>query len=101
MGADVHVSPPAERDLDEIVTYLILESESAAAGLLERFGQVAARLADHPHIGPLSRHPIRDGLRRLAMPPYVVFYRVVPGRVEIVRVLHAARNLDDRELFPD
>lgn len=79
----------------------MLENESAAMTLVQRFGKIAARLAGHPHLGPVSHHPARDGLRRLAMPPYVVFYRATARRVEIVRVMHAARDLDDLELFPD
>lgn len=98
MPGEVHIAPSARRDLHEIISYLLAERPSAAVKFLERFEKLIARLVDHPHLGPVSQHPRREGLRKLALPPHVIFYRVTPHRIELVRVVHAARDLDDGEL---
>jgi len=32
----------------------------------------------------------------LIEPPYLIFYRIRPDAIQIVRVLHGARNIDAR-----
>jgi toxin ParE1/3/4 len=51
-----------------------------------------ANLADWPRIG-CERNDIRIGLRSIASPPHVIFYRLREGRAEIVRVLHGHRDI--------
>lgn len=95
---NVTVLPRARADLLESADHLTRESP----GLGERFYEAAdatfEQLAAMPEMGV-----VRDfGLPRLAgmrmfrvrdFPQHVVFYRVTAKAVEIVRVLHAARNV--------
>lgn len=99
MATDVIVAPSAEKDIDDILDYLVAESPPAARQFLDRIEHASVRLGEHPFLGPASQRPQREGLRKLSLEPYVVFYRVTLERVEIIRVLHAARNLDDEQLF--
>lgn len=40
------------------------------------------------------RDELTEGLRSFPVGRYVIFYRIVQDGVEIVRVLHGARDLD-------
>jgi len=41
-----------------------------------------------------SRDELAAGLRSFPIGQYIIFYQPVPGGVDIVRVLHGARDLD-------
>ncbi len=51
-----------------------------------------------------ARHRVRaelhPELRALLVGNYIVFYRIMPDTVAVVRVLHGARNIT-ADLFPD
>jgi len=56
-------------------------------------------LAEYPAAGPrrLSRHPDLQGMRSWPITGfrnYLVFYRTVETDIEIVRVLHGARDVE-------
>jgi toxin ParE1/3/4 len=48
----------------------------------------------NPNIGR-ARPELRPDLRSFPYGGYLILYRAVADGVEIVRVVHAARNLDD------
>ncbi len=89
----------ARRDLVEIVYYYLDQGSLAAA---QRFRDQAeallGRLADMRGIGtPYDPdHRALAGLRFLPVTrfkKYLIFYRPVPGGIELVRVLHGAREI--------
>ena len=82
----------AERDLDEIASYIGQDSPAAAARvILELIDRVEANLTERPAIGRAGRVL---GTRELVMGdlPYVVPYRVRELDIEILRVLHTSRR---------
>ena len=82
----------AERDLDEIATYIGQDSPAAAARVvLELIDQIESKLPAHPAIGRPGRVL---GTRELVIGtlPYVVPYRVREMDIEILRVLHTSRR---------
>ena len=83
-------SPEACADLDRICDFLLAEQPSSALQTLDRIEERVEALRDHPGLGRPGRVA---GTRDLIAsgPPYVIPYRVKSGRIEIVRVLHAAR----------
>jgi toxin ParE1/3/4 len=92
-------SPEARRDLVEIADYISGNSVDAAIRFLDAAEGTFTFLAANPLIGqlfvpanelipPLRVWPI-DGFRN-----HLVFYRPLTDGVEIVRVLHDARDLD-------
>ena len=91
------ISPEAEADLDDIDDYLFELDSDVADRFATEFGNRFQLLAERPHLGRSSSYA--PNLRRFAMPPYIIFYRPIEGGVEIVRVLHGARNLG--EVFVD
>jgi len=78
-------------DLDELWLNIAQDNLDAAdkfiAALFSRFSKLAAM----PKIGR-SREELSHNLRSLSVRPYVIFYREGEDGVEIVRVLHGARN---------
>lgn len=49
------------------------------------------RLGENPLSGK-PRKELRPTLRSLAVSPYMVFYRIVGGRVQISRILHQRQD---------
>lgn len=84
----------AEEDLIEIWTWVAADSPSAADRLLDRIDEVCGRLAEMPALGA-ARPDLAEGPRYFVTGSHLVIYRVAPGGVEIVRVVHGARDLPD------
>lgn len=66
-----------------------LDNPSAAETEALRVLDAVGRLGAHPAMGQPGRVA---GTRELVVAPYVVAYRVKGGAVQVLRVLHAARN---------
>jgi toxin ParE1/3/4 len=81
----------ALQNLDDQAAYVAEHDPRAAARLVERIMTAVDHLADNPSMGRSGRVP---GTRELVVAgtPYLVPYRVKGRRVEILRVLHAARR---------
>jgi toxin ParE1/3/4 len=84
--------PRAQSDLVEIWDYIADDSEARADAFLDRIDQKFRTLAQRPGLGR-ARDELAEGLRSFPVGRYVVFYRPLPEGVEIVRVLHGARDL--------
>jgi toxin ParE1/3/4 len=86
-------------DLDEIAEYIGRSNPRAALRFLDSFDQTLAKLASMPGLGSPyeSSHP---GLQEVRILPvarfkkYWIFYRPLKNRIEVLRVLHSARDLD-------
>ncbi len=87
----VEWSAPARRDLIAIADYLAEDNPDAALAVIDRIDDTVTHLADHPRMGRPGRV---SGTRVLVMAglPYIVPYRLREHRVQILRVLHAARK---------
>jgi toxin ParE1/3/4 len=68
-------------------------SPAAADRRLRAIDKACRRLMNWPRSGR-ARSEIARGLRSVSVAPHVVFYRVTSSAVEIVRVLHARRDVD-------
>lgn len=86
------VSPRADEDLIEIWRFISLESIEAADNLLDSFVEKFELIAEHPHVGR-ARPELARNLRSFPVGRYLIFYRPMRDAVEIVRVLHGARNV--------
>ncbi|HEX2971955.1 MAG TPA: type II toxin-antitoxin system RelE/ParE family toxin [Tepidisphaeraceae bacterium] len=91
-------SPQASVDLWEIADLIARDSVDAALRFLDEVDDVLKRLADFPGLGR-ARDELHPGLRSLPAGRYVLFYRVTTDAIELVRVIHGARDLD--RLFED
>jgi toxin ParE1/3/4 len=86
------VSEEAEGDLKEIWTYVAEDNVVAADRLVDALFARFTMLAGQKEMGRL-RKELATNLRSHAVGNYVIFYRFANGGIEIVRVLHGARNL--------
>jgi toxin ParE1/3/4 len=96
----IHRRFRARLDLVDIFRHLVRD---AGLGVARRFSAEAeatfTRLAGMPGMGTRTRyeHPALTDLRFFPISRYrkfLVFYRPVPDGIEIVRVLHGARDID-------
>jgi toxin ParE1/3/4 len=81
----------ALRHLEQIYDYIAKENPAAAKRVIERIEHAIGRLSVLPMSG---RRGIVKGTRLLAVPdvPYIVVHRVHADTVEILAVLHTARQ---------
>jgi len=86
------VSPQADKDLIEIWQFISQESVEAADNLLDSFVEKFELIADHPQAGR-TRSELARNLRSFPVGRYIIFYRLGRDVVEIVRVLHSARDI--------
>lgn len=91
---------PAVEDLRELHAYISRDSELYASGFVERIISVAERLADHPKVGRAVRESNDENVRELLYQHYRVIYRVAHEHVEILAVIHGARDLGAQKLAP-
>lgn len=94
----IEFSPRSRRDVADIVDYWLdaREEPQAAIVYLERIEEAIGRVAGNPASGRL-RKEFGPGLRSVPAVPYVIYYRIREDIredrfVEIVRVLHGARD---------
>jgi toxin ParE1/3/4 len=86
------VSEDARSDLDDIWFYIARDNVEAADRFIRAIVSRFPQLADMPHIGR-SREELSPHLRSFPVGRYIIFYRPVKDGVEIVRVLHGARDI--------
>lgn len=86
------ISHDAAADLDEIWFGIARSDVAAADRLIDSIRDDCKRLARHPYLGRL-RPEIRQNLRSWAHGNYIIFYTGSDTVIEIVRVLHGARDL--------
>lgn len=86
------ITAPAKDDLDEIWDYIARDNITAANQLLDQLHLKLALLAYSPGIGR-PRDRLLLGLRSFPVGNYLLFYRPIPDGIELVRVLHGARDL--------
>ena len=84
----------ALQDLSNIWLTIALDNPIAADRVASRIYDAEERLADFPELGRL-RPELLTGLRSWAVGDYIIFYRTTSDAVEILRILHGARDFDD------
>ena len=86
-------SPEAEADLLAIWQWGARRfSADIADKHLRDIASAANNLCDFPETGR-ARDDLLPGLRTVVVFPTVIFYRLVPGSVEIVRIVDGRRNI--------
>lgn len=110
MSLRLRTTPAADRDADDIGEYILRDSIEQAARFYDALDATYRHISLRPHAWrPLMslNNPRTDGLRYrpvLGFPNHLVLFRVVDEFVDIVRVIHAARDLPAvlaRELGPE
>lgn len=94
----VRVLPQGDRDIDGHIAFIARERPDAALRFLDAVATISDRIAGIPGMG-VMRNYRNARLRGLRMIPvsgfenFLVFHIVTTKTVDIVRVVHAARNI--------
>ena len=90
------LGPRAVADLQEINDHYDTVEDGLSGRFVRALDELFARLTEFPRSAPLVAGYL--DVRRTVVSgfPYVVFYRHQPGRIDVLRVLHAARSDTDR-----
>lgn len=87
-------SPEAEADLIEIWEYVAQYNEEAADKLIDTINQKAILLANSPYMGQV-RSELQPSIRSFPVAKYVLFYRPIKNGIELVRIIHGARDIEN------
>jgi plasmid stabilization system protein ParE len=90
----VVVSAKAEADLEEIGDWIARDNPIRAASFVRELREACLSLAEMPRAFPLLAHRVGSGIRRKPYRNYLIFYSVCDRRVDILHVLHGARDYD-------
>jgi toxin ParE1/3/4 len=86
-------TPAAVRDLAAITDYIAADNLTAALGFYDEIDRLLTMIAQYPEIGE-AVDDLSPGLRRFTLGNYLVFYRRIGDAIELIRVLHGARDID-------
>jgi toxin ParE1/3/4 len=88
----LRISERAEKDLIEIGAFIAKDSPVNAARFVVAIEEHCHILEAHPHIGR-ARDELMPGIRSIVYGHYTILYCVPESTVEILRVIHSARDL--------
>lgn len=99
MSRRVRRNPRVKRDILDLARYIARDNLDAGLKFFDAVEQTLLKLAEMPGMGALRgfenpkfsdvRSWSVDGFRN-----YLIFYRKTPGGIEVIRVIHGARDID-------
>ena len=95
----VTIRPRARQDLIDHFVFIAQDNLDAAQRFLKEAEHAFGELTDMPALGRLRNfdNPRLAGMRCRSIPRfenYLIFYRPVEEGIEVIRVLHGARDLN-------
>jgi plasmid stabilization system protein ParE len=87
------LTPAARADLTEIFDYIAQDSPDAAHRVLEELRAAMKKLARMPDMGHFRRDLASEPLRFWPVYSYLIIYRPEARPIQVVRVLHGARDV--------
>lgn len=87
------LTPRAKRDVNEIWDYIAIDNIDAANRVADALESAMLTLAKNPGLGHWREELADKRHRFFPVYSYLIVYRHGGGRLEIVRVLHAARDV--------
>ena len=88
----LRIHPLASSDLMDIWSYIADDSEANADAFIDELCETIQMLGLRPGLGR-HREELAPGIHSFPFRRYVIFYHEAEGAVEIVRVLHGARDI--------
>ncbi|MEI6278594.1 MAG: type II toxin-antitoxin system RelE/ParE family toxin [Verrucomicrobiae bacterium] len=79
-------------DYEEIWDYIAPHDLAAADRLMDRFDATLKALASAPKIGCMAEE-LSPNLRSFPVGNYLVFYRPIEDGIELIRIVHGARDI--------
>ncbi len=88
------ITPTASRDIESLMDYLAEKvSVETAERFLLKIHSKFQLLVKFPQIGR-RRDELYPGLRSVSLEDYLIFYRLVLGGIEVMRVVGGYRDLE-------
>lgn len=84
----------AERDLNEIGAFIARDNPRRALSFVLELLAACEAIGDSPLGSPILARYARLEYRKRTFRDYLIIYRVTPDEVQIVRVLHGARDFE-------
>jgi toxin ParE1/3/4 len=92
--ATAYKTPTAKRDLADVWHFIAPDNLAAADRLIDSVQTALLLLANHPGMGR-TRMELGPNVRSFPVGNYILYYRAVEGGIELLRVIHGARNVRD------
>jgi toxin ParE1/3/4 len=94
----VRVRPRADREIDALADFIALDDLGAALRFMDATWKAFELIGEQPGIGStrFAHLPMLEGLRVCPVPGFenhLVFYIERQVYIDVIRVLHSARNL--------
>lgn len=100
MALEIYKRPQAVRDIEECFVYIAEENLDAGVYFLVAVEDSLEQLAQFPHLG--KKRDFQDkrfeNMRMWHVKKYenyLIFYEVFEDRIEVIRVLSGARDIED------
>lgn len=97
---NVVISAAAEADLEAIADWIAQHSPLRALSFVQELRQECRSLADAPERYALIPRYAHIGIRRRPYGHCLIFYRLAEDRIEVLHILHGARDYEPI-LFPE
>ena len=99
MPRRIFQTPETRTDQAEISAFIAERSEQAAVRFFKAVEQGELQLLNNPELGTLAqlRSAVLEGIRIWPVPGYrnyLIFYRPWAAGIQVLRVIHAARDWD-------
>lgn len=85
--------PLAGADIADIWDYIAEDSVLQADAWVDRLDGKLRLLSSQPLMGR-AREDLSPGIRSMPFGRYVIFYEPLPDGIDVIRVLHSARDID-------
>ena len=92
----IRTTPAAREDLSELWRFIAADREGAADKMVRKINSKFDLLASFPGAGT-NRSDLGPGIRSFPVRPYLIFFRATADELEVVRVLHGARNISQMD----
>ncbi len=86
-------TPAAVRDLALITDRIAADNLDAALRFYDQLDQLLSLIARYPRMGEAVDN-LAPGVRRHTLGDYLLFYRLCGDGIELIRILHGARDID-------
>ena len=89
----VHWTETAQEHLDGIHAYIAQDSPEYALRTVDRLTRRSQQIADAPLSGRRVPEYDMDQIREVIERPYRIIYHIRPGQIDVIAVIHGARNV--------
>ncbi|MBM4142286.1 MAG: type II toxin-antitoxin system RelE/ParE family toxin [Lentisphaerae bacterium] len=89
----VHWTDTAQAHLDAIYAYIAQDSPEYALRMVDRLTRRSQQIAEAPLSGRRVPEYDMDQIREVIERPYRIIYHIKPDQIDVIAVLHGARNV--------